>query len=240
MKPFYDWLKEVATATSTDIGKPPPAVEDDDFGEKDDDEWRMQRLQEKFGKKMKAWSSNYKNPGVVKLHEAIIDTIFSFEPTIHMFFYGGADHPLSTKADTASITIRWGVYPLSEEVKNKWQFNWVHVKAELMRSDIWRVFNATPEQLFSLLDKGDVWYFVLAMASIQTPSDMIAIKLREEGLYYFGKNQRATLERVRSGILKAFPNAQNIRMKMEKPIEPPTNLYSNISIYIRVAYEFQL
>jgi hypothetical protein len=232
MLSFRKWWEAVATAHSID--KPPPVV-DDPEDNSDDEEWRMPYLQKHFAEAMRLWASK----GATELHKDIISCVFDFPPKYEIWFYGGGKTPLKSHVspNSCTVVISWNKYPLSEEVIDKWHNNWVTIKSKLLHTDIWRVFKTTPEQLFHILDKGDVPLFILAYASIQTPPAMVNKYIKEEGLYFFGKNQKKILMQVEDAVRQSFPNA-SISLKIEPPIPPYTNLYSSLSINIPIVYGF--
>jgi len=151
MQDFLDWLKKEAVATTTGSGIGNNIGNDDDDGDDDDDaEWSFDECDRRFGKDIQIWIDE--SPTGKKIKGSILNIIFSskyelLDPQI----YEMDDRERIPDEGTVEIRVSWK-HP-KDDISPK-------LLNTLRRSDIWKVFKIQPNQLWNVLDKGQLFQYI--------------------------------------------------------------------------------
>jgi hypothetical protein len=194
----------------TDVGGPGlPPVDEDDDSDDDGGEWSdWSWLNQTFGAKLRKWIES--SPVVGKIAEIIYERTFSGEPRVILqgFFKRTNQPPWSGQFWTNFI---WD-YPED--------FGRVYgeVLALFRRSDLYKVFDKQPNELWETLNKGDVseWVFQEVMFGITGQHSYTRPITYKRGLFHFYYIFKQNSDRYKEMIEKKI-NRSPLHIDMGKP-----------------------
>lgn len=161
---FKDFLLKLESQAITDkpikqLGGTPPNDNDgfDDDGNNDDDEqWQWDNLK-RFDLPLMQWANT--SPFAIKIKNAIFTKIFKQKPEIEVKEYHpnyDDDNEYESElapSGTVILSVQW---KLPEEEIEEALFNTLRSN----QSDLWKPLQVPPNELWTTLDKGDVFHYV--------------------------------------------------------------------------------
>jgi len=128
---------------------------DDNDDNGDDSEWNWDNINKRYGQALLTWANA--SPYGKKIKTAILNIVFSQQPQIgdpDIFGYEDVGEDKISAEGEATIRVEWK-YP-EEQIEQK-VFNTLR---DARKGDLWKVFKIQPNQLWSFLDKGEVFEYV--------------------------------------------------------------------------------
>lgn len=144
----------------------PPVDDDDDNGD-DEEEWSWENLDGRFKSKIQEWVKT--SPAAKKIANIIYENTFSKRPKVKIMRHGGG-----RKNGRLQMDIAW---KYGGDVYDDFS---AEFEVILRKSDLYKVFGARPDQLWNILDKGEVlpwviYYIYMEMdgrvGRLQSPAD---------------------------------------------------------------------
>jgi len=148
---FKKWFEAVATQIRTGGIDISPPDDEDDEGD-DDEEWNWNNVEQKFGAAIQSWVDV--SPCSQKVKSAILKRIFSTKPKLgDPDVWSEQENEIPPKG-YVQMQIEWQ-YPV-EKIESP-LFNTLR---NASTCDLWKAFKIEPKELWSLLDKGQVFDYV--------------------------------------------------------------------------------
>jgi hypothetical protein len=218
-------LQRPGTELDTGGGGSPPVDDDEDDDGGDDDEWSWEILDARFKTQIQEWVKT--SPVTGKIANILYENTFSKKPKIHIMRYTGG-----RKWGRLQMDLRWeyggDVY---DDFENEF-------KMILMKSDLYKVFGARPDQLWGILDKGVVfpwviYYIFIGFTGRGMRSDSQADKQAAFQTYSFvTKNQ----EKYKKWIQKRLNPGVPLSITVTRPIASGGQIYNNDFVASGVVY----
>lgn len=163
MRDFDKWLEAVATSTTL----PPPPVDTHDDDD-DDSEWSWDKIHQRFGKRIHDWVET--SLCAKKIKRILAEMVFKTEVITDGISPYSYDGESPTQSGTVECRLRWVLEYEAFEDKL------LNTLRNAKSCDVWRAFGIKPEETWGLLDKGDVFiYLLLAITNSLTGNTLMKL-----------------------------------------------------------------